>query len=202
VKRSLPLLLILAIAPAWGPARASDSLTLERLVPPTGTVNGFSAHEASRHAHLDASNSVQAQLSYQLDSSERGAVNVKLQTPARQFVEIDNPIHRGSGTVRPRFTVLCEPNSPPEQLVQRISFTLAAVDEQGHWLRTLVSVDRAVSFRFRCSGAEENAAAALPPRAFALDMSSGQTNPYEVTTARRVSKHAPIELRFRPTTST
>jgi len=114
---TLALALALALAAAAPPLLAADGVALVGLQPPNGTVHGpvgtITGGNFSGPA-LDASNSVQATVHWELSTAQTGQVYVAIfDQPLlpRRLLGVQS-INKGQGTATVRFSLACTPGAP------------------------------------------------------------------------------------------
>lgn len=139
------------LAPAS--SRSEDEIRLEDLSPPEGELDGVVRRD-EWPPKLTSDNSIGARFEYRLESSERGEIDVELDGVDREFVIGGEDVGVGNGDAELRITVVCDRSSNRDIGLRRLTYSLAELDEDGNWVRTLAVGVRGVEYVFRCPGGE------------------------------------------------
>ena len=149
-KKSLVVFVSLALAAlvAAGSALAADELEIVSLTPASGAVNAVVG------GPIGPGNSVEVTFRYKLESAAKGQIGAYTAgvagNPAHEGVNVPYVVTRGSGTIKSRFSVACNPNFPPPIAISNLRYAMFELDAGGNIVRPLVEKFRQVSYTFDC----------------------------------------------------
>jgi len=167
-KRTLVVGLALALALAAAPTLlGAEGVSLLGLQPPSGTVHGpvgtITGGNFSGPA-LDAANSVQATVHYELDSAQTGQVYVAIfDQPLlpRRLLGVQN-INKGQGTATVRFSLACTPGAPAMTPVHTIEIGITRFGTPPPTIAALPQIHKTHEVRYEFSCAIMRPAMPLP----------------------------------------
>lgn len=144
----VPVSLVVMTLLAAGVALAADELEIVSLNPASGAVNALTTGVPG------PGNSVEVTFRYRLDSAAKGQIGAYtagvVGNPPHEGVNVPYVVTQGSGTIKHRFTVKCNPTFPPPIAISNLRVAMFELDAGGNVVGTLVEKFRQVSFTFNC----------------------------------------------------